>query len=360
MGSGAARSEAVGRARVHRGGAADDRARRDHRQHCAAVGAGSPRRLRRRPAMGRHRLHACLRRPAAPGWPDRRLPGAQAGLHDRPGRLCPGLPGWRRGAELRRPGRRPRGAGRARGAACAHRSCSACNLVHRGPRARHGVRGVRIDRRQRSGDRDAARGGAYLAVGLALAGMFGAYLFLTYDFQVVMHYTPLQAGLAFLPITVASQAGSWLIARRLMPLTPPRALMAPGALVAAAGLVLLTQLHAGSSFVSVVLPAELLLGLGLSTAMVPAFSVATHGVDPREAGVASATVNAAQQVGASLGVAVLNTIAATATAAYLGPRTEAVLHGFAQATGWGAAIMVLSAVVAALLVRAPRPSRQAR
>ena len=207
---------------------------------------------------------------------------------------------------------------------------------------------------------DRNRGGAYLAVGLALAGMFGAYLFLTYDFQVVMHYTPLQAGLAFLPITVASQAGSWLIARRLMPLTPPRALMAPGALVAAAGLVLLTQLHAGSSFVSVVLPAELLLGLGLSTAMVPAFSVATHGVDPREAGVASATVNAAQQVGASLGVAVLNTIAATATAAYLGPRTEAVLHGFAQATGWGAAIMVLSAVVAALLVRAPRPSRQAR
>ena len=207
---------------------------------------------------------------------------------------------------------------------------------------------------------DRNRGGAYLAVGLALAGMFGAYLFLTYDFQVVMHYTPLQAGLAFLPITVASQAGSWLIARRLMPLTPPRALMAPGALVAAAGLVLLTQLHAGSNFVSVVLPAELLLGLGLSTAMVPAFSVATHGVDPREAGVASATVNAAQQVGASLGVAVLNTIAASATAAYLGPRTEAVLHGFAQATGWGAAIMVLSAVVAALLVRAPRPSRQAR
>src|SRR5947209_8665636 len=207
---------------------------------------------------------------------------------------------------------------------------------------------------------DRNRGGAYLAVGLALAGMFGAYLFLTYDFQVVMHYTPLQAGLAFLPITVASQAGSWLIPRRLMPLTPPRRLMAPGPLVAAAGLVLLTQLHAGSSFVSVVLPAELLLGLGLSTAMVPAFSVATHGVDPREAGGASATVNAAQQVGASLGVAVLNTIAASATAAYLGPRTEAVLHGFAQATGWGAAIMVLSAVVAALLVRAPRPSRQAR
>jgi EmrB/QacA subfamily drug resistance transporter len=204
---------------------------------------------------------------------------------------------------------------------------------------------------------DRNRGGAYLAVGLALAGMFGAYLFLTYDFQVVLRYTPLQAGVAFLPITVASQTGSWLIARRLMPLVPARALMAPGALVAAAGLALLTQLHGDSSFVAVVLPAEVLLGLGLSTAMVPAFSTATHGVDQREAGVASATVNAAQQVGASLGVAVLNTIAAAATAGYGGPRAEAVLHGFAQATAWGAGIMVLSAVAAAALINAPRPSR---
>ncbi|HEX2680381.1 MAG TPA: MFS transporter, partial [Candidatus Dormibacteraeota bacterium] len=124
---------------------------------------------------------------------------------------------------------------------------------------------------------DRNRGGAYLAVGLAIAGMFGAYLFLTYYLQVVLRFTPLQAGLAFLPITVASQAGSWLIARRFLPRVSPRALMAPGALIAAAGLALLTQLHTGSGYLTLVLPAELLLGLGLSTAMVPAFSTATFG-----------------------------------------------------------------------------------
>jgi hypothetical protein len=123
------------------------------------------------------------------------------------------------------------------------------------------------------------------------------------------------------------------------------------------GLALLTQLHVDSGFVTLVLPAEVLLGLGLSTAMVPAFSTATHGVDPREAGVASAIVNASQQIGASLGVAVLNTIAASATAAYPGPRGAALLHGFALATGWGAAIMAVSALAAVALIDAPRPRR---
>jgi EmrB/QacA subfamily drug resistance transporter len=202
---------------------------------------------------------------------------------------------------------------------------------------------------------DRSRSGAYLAVGLIIAGMFGAYLFLTYYLQVVLRYTPLQAGLAFLPITVASQSASWLVARRLMPRVPPRALMAPGAVVAAAGLALLTQIHVDSGFLTLVLPAEVLLGLGISTAMVPAFSTATHRVDPREAGVASAIVNTAQQVGASLGTAVLNTIAATATAAFAGPRVEALVHGFALATGWGAAIMLLGALAAMWLINAGRP-----
>ncbi|HEV2475756.1 MAG TPA: MFS transporter, partial [Candidatus Dormibacteraeota bacterium] len=109
---------------------------------------------------------------------------------------------------------------------------------------------------------DRVRAGAYLSVGLALAGMFGAYLFLTYYLQAVLHYSPLQAGVAFLPITVGSQSASWLIARRLMPRVSPRALMVPGALVTAAGLALLTQLHVDGGYLTVVLPAELLLGAG--------------------------------------------------------------------------------------------------
>ena len=203
---------------------------------------------------------------------------------------------------------------------------------------------------------DRVRGGAYLSVGLALAGMFGAYLFLTYYLQAVLHYTPLQAGFAFLPITVGSQAASWLIARRLMPLVPPRWLMAPGGVVAAAALALLTQLHVDSSYRLGVLPAELMLGAGLSTMMVPAFSTATRGVEPRQAGVAAAVVNATQQVGASLGTALLNSIAVAATVAFSGPRPVAIVHGFAQATAWGAGIMLLAALVAAVLINAPRPA----
>src|SRR2546426_11263285 len=100
------------------------------------------------------------------------------------------------------------------------------------------------------------RAGAYITVALAIAGIFGAFLFLTYYLQVVLRFTPLQAGLAFLPMTVASQAGSWLIASRLMPHVPPRALMAPGAMVAAAGMALLNRLHVDGDYLAVSVPAE--------------------------------------------------------------------------------------------------------
>ena len=202
---------------------------------------------------------------------------------------------------------------------------------------------------------DRNRGGAYITVALAIAGMFGAFLFLTYYLQVVLRFTPLQAGLAFLPMTIASQAGSWLIASRLMPYVPPRALMAPGAAVAAAGMALLSQLHADTAYLTLVLPAEVLLGLGISCVMVPAFSTATHGIDPREAGVASATVNTAQQIGGSLGTALLNSIAISATAAYAGPRAAALVHGFSVAAGWGVAILLAGAIAAAALINAARP-----
>jgi EmrB/QacA subfamily drug resistance transporter len=212
---------------------------------------------------------------------------------------------------------------------------------------------------------DRNRGGAYVTVALAIAGMFGAFLFLTYYLQVVLHYTPLQAGLAFLPMTLASQAGSWLIASRLMPHVPPRALMAPGALVAAAGMALLSQLQVDSGFLTLVLPAEILLGLGISCVMVPAFSTATQRVDQREAGVASAMVNTAQQIGGSLGTALLNTAAISATAGYLAvhtlaPRAAGLVYGFSVATTWGVVILLAGALAAVALIHAPRPSLDAR
>src|SRR2546430_3394707 len=210
---------------------------------------------------------------------------------------------------------------------------------------------------------DRNRGGAYLAAALAIAGMSGAFLFHTYYFQVVLRYPPLQAGLAFLPLTLASQAGSWGIASVMMPRVPARAIMAPGALVAAAGMLILTQLQVNSGYLTLGLPAEGLLGVGIACVMAPAFNIGTLGVNPRLAGVAAATVNAATQVGASLGTAVLNTIAASATAIYLhglapSPAliSQALVHGYSTATPWGAAILVVGAVLIALLIKAGRPS----
>jgi predicted MFS family arabinose efflux permease len=210
---------------------------------------------------------------------------------------------------------------------------------------------------------DRNRGGSYLAVLLTIAGMFGAFLFLTYYMQVVLGYSPLQAGLAFLPLAAASQFGSWAIASRLMPHVPARALMVPGLLAAAAGMALLTQLQVGSDFVSHILPAEVLLGAGIACVMVPAFSTGTLGVDPREAGVAAATVNTASQIGASIGTALLNTIAASATVAYfsvhgLGSagRAAGLVHGYSVATAWGTGVFILAAVIVAVMVNAGKPS----
>ena len=140
--------------------------------------------------------------------------------------------------------------------------------------------------------------------------------------------------------------------------------MAPGALVAAAGMLVLTQIPVTGGYLTHVLPAEILLGIGIACVMAPAFNIGTLGVDPRQAGVAAATVNAAVQVGASLGTALLNTIAAGATAAYLvgtrpsaGVIDQALVHGYATATAWAAAILVVGAVSTFLLVNAgpPRP-----
>jgi EmrB/QacA subfamily drug resistance transporter len=212
---------------------------------------------------------------------------------------------------------------------------------------------------------DRNRGGAYLAVGFAIAAMFGAFLFLTYYLQVVLRYSPVQAGLAFLPMTLASQAGSWGIASVLMPRVPARAIMTPGALVAAAGMLVLTQIQVSSGYLTHVLPAEILLGIGIACVMVPAFSIGTLGVDPRQAGVAAATVNTASQVGGSLGTALLNTIAASATAAYLAGRhpspsviAQALVHGYSIATGWAAGILAVGAVVTVVMINASGAQRR--
>ncbi|MDQ1046252.1 MFS transporter [Streptomyces sp. V4I2] len=214
------------------------------------------------------------------------------------------------------------------------------------------------------------RGGVYLSLGLAIIAMFGLFLFLTYYLQLVLGYSPVKTGLAFLPMIGGMMVGSTQIGTRLMTRIPPRLLMAPGFLVAAVGMLFLTQLELGTSYASVILPGMVLLGLGMGTAFMPAMSLSTHGVEPRDAGVASAMVNTSQQVGGAIGTALLNTIAASATTAYIKDhiggagsqaqqqqlvQLEGQVHGYTNAIWFAVGILVLAAVVAATFINTGKP-----
>ncbi|MFJ9416888.1 MFS transporter [Streptomyces sp. NPDC101227] len=228
--------------------------------------------------------------------------------------------------------------------------------------------------------RNRNRGGAFLTMGLAVIGMFGMFLFMTYYFQVVLGYSPVRTGLAYLPMTAAIIVGSTQISARLLHRLAPRLLMVPGALLAASGLYTLTYLTARPAYLSHVLPAELLVGLGMGLIFMPVMATATSGVAPQDSGVTSATVNTAQQVGGSIGTALLNTIATSTSATYIaahladaarrtggrgippalrnGIVNDGVVDGFTVAIGVGSAIMLLAALVAGLMVngRAPKPA----
>ncbi|MER6343507.1 MFS transporter [Streptomyces sp. NPDC001595] len=213
------------------------------------------------------------------------------------------------------------------------------------------------------------RGGVYLSLGLAIIAMFGLFLFLTYYLQIVKGYSPVKTGFAFLPMIAGMITGSTQIGTRLMTRVAPRLLMGPGFLVAALGMLLLTQMEIGSSYAALLLPAMLLLGLGMGTAFMPAMSLSTQGVEARDAGVASAMVNTSQQVGGAIGTALLNTIAASATTSYiadhLGSATspsqqqlvqlEAMVEGYTSAIWFAVGILVVAAVIALTFVNAGRP-----
>ncbi|GHJ39730.1 MFS transporter [Streptomyces sp. TS71-3] len=213
------------------------------------------------------------------------------------------------------------------------------------------------------------RGGVYLSLGLAIIGMFGLFLFLTFYLQIVKGYSPVQTGFAFLPMIAGMIAGSTQIGARLMTRVAPRLLMGPGFLLAAIGMLLLTQMTVGSSYAGLLLPAMLLLGLGMGTAFMPAMSLATHGVQARDAGVASAMVNTSQQVGGAIGTALLNTIAASATTSYLAAHAagatsrsarqlvqlQGMVHGYTSAIWVAVGILVAASVIAFTFVTTGRP-----
>jgi EmrB/QacA subfamily drug resistance transporter len=214
---------------------------------------------------------------------------------------------------------------------------------------------------------DRNRGASYLSILVTGAGMFGIFLFLTYYLQETLGFSPVTAGLAFLPMVAAIVVCSNLANIVLLPRIGPRLLVASGMLAAAAGLAWLTRIGVHSSYAADVLPALLVTSAGLGFVMSPSMNTGTAGVTPSDAGVASAMVNTGQQVGGSIGTSLLNTVAASAAASYLAahlsPRTApagrptamltalAQVHSYTTAFWWAAALFAGGAILAALLFR---------
>ncbi|MFF3514369.1 MFS transporter [Streptomyces sp. NPDC002573] len=206
------------------------------------------------------------------------------------------------------------------------------------------------------------RAGAYLSVAFGVMSMFSMFLFLSYYLQLVKGYSPIAAGFAFVPLGVAQGTGSMALGTRLSARMRPGLLMAAGYLVSGIGVLMLALLDKDSSF-GLLAVAEVITGLGIGTAFMPAISLGTHGVAPQDAGVASAMVGTSQQVGGSIGTALLNTIAASSTAAYLASHhghgkaaTDAALvHGFSIGFWWAAGFLALAALFSFFAINTPRP-----
>ena len=204
--------------------------------------------------------------------------------------------------------------------------------------------------------RNRTRGGSLLAMLFASIGIFGVFLFLTYYLQGTLHFSPVRTGFAFLPMVAALAATAQVSNRVLLPRVGPKIIVPIGLGLDAVALYMLHLVGLHSSYVSHVLPYLILLGLGFGLSLAPSFSTGTLGLRPADAGVGSATLNTSQQVGGSIGTALLNTLAAGAAAAYLVGKVPtpqnaaaAALHSYTTAFLWSSAFFVVGAVVAALV-----------
>ncbi|MBF6215143.1 MFS transporter [Nocardia puris] len=212
---------------------------------------------------------------------------------------------------------------------------------------------------------DRTRSGSYMTVFVMGIGMFAIFLFLTYYMQLSLGYSPIMTGVAFLPMVAAMIVSSTTTPSFLLPKVGPKVVVTAGFLIAAGGMAWLTQIGLDTGYATHILPALVLMGLGLGGAMATAFQGATAGVHHEDAGVASAMINTSQQVGGSIGTALLSTIAASAATDYLstaqpGPlaAAQAQIESYTTSFWWATAIFVAGAVLAAVLMpnTAPAPA----
>jgi EmrB/QacA subfamily drug resistance transporter len=212
---------------------------------------------------------------------------------------------------------------------------------------------------------DRNRAGAYLAMFLAAIGMFGVFLFLTYYLEETLQYSAVKTGVAFLPLTLVLVVVAGVGNGILLSKVSARLLVPSGLVLAGVGMALLSHIGLHGNYAADVLPTLVLVGFGLGLVFAPAFTLGTLGVDPGDAGVASATINVAQQIGGSIGTSLLNTIAATAAAGYVTAHAASItsaaskqlvvanslIHSYHLVFWVAAAIYAGAAVVTALLLR---------
>ncbi|MFB2600328.1 MFS transporter [Herbiconiux sp. P17] len=215
---------------------------------------------------------------------------------------------------------------------------------------------------------DRNRGAAFSSVFIAGAGLFGVFLFVTFYLEKSLNYTPLETGVAFLPMIASLILAAQLSTNLLVPRLGPKVMVPIGMVLATIGMVLFTRLTLESSYAPDLLPAFIVLGLGIGSIMPASIQTATLGIDGHFAGVGSALVNTSQQVGGSIGTALLNTLAATAAADYVAAHlpvtaevtADAAVASYATAYWWGAGFFAFGAVLSALLFRRRGRSAPAR
>ncbi|MEU7876246.1 MFS transporter [Dactylosporangium sp. NPDC049140] len=216
---------------------------------------------------------------------------------------------------------------------------------------------------------DRNRGASYLVSILLGAGMLGMFLFMTFYLQQTLGWSAMKSGVAYMPFSGGIIAAA-VIASRLLPRTGPKILMSVGGVLATAAMVWLTRLDLDSSYAVQILPSFVAMSLGMGLVFVPMSSLALQGVANHDAGVASAMVNATQQVGGSLGTALLNTIFTTALAGYLTDhaasaasggaagakllQAHAAIHGYNVAFTASAVLLAVATVVVIVMVRNPK------
>jgi EmrB/QacA subfamily drug resistance transporter len=190
-----------------------------------------------------------------------------------------------------------------------------------------------------------SRGMAFAAVGIAGLAMFGLFLFLTYYLQLVKHFSPVTSGLAFLPMIACIMISSNTSNIVTLPRFGPRIVITTGMVTAVVGLGYLSRINIHSSYAGAVLPALILMGLAMGMVMAPSMNTATAGVQPRDSGVAAALVSTMQQVGGSIGTAVMSTIAASVTTSYASAHAPVPGFDAVAATRGYATVFLASALV---------------